>query len=117
MLAESFRACSSSPIADSYSPAGVGAGERVDERRLLGDPLAEELPRLFETVDAAPDPAGVQVDLAEARERARADGRRGAALERLGVQVLGELELVEPERNVRLEQLIGLVARVEPVAR
>ena len=59
----------------------------------------------------------MQVDLAEARERARPDGGRGAALERLGVQGLGDLELVEPEGDSASSNWSASDARLEPVAK
>ena len=105
----SFRACSRRPIADSYSPrceyararASTSAGcsairspsrSRASSRRSM--PSATR----FECRSIWPRPASA---------RARTAGR-GAALERLRVQVLGDLELIEPERDVGLEQLVGL---------
>ncbi len=95
----------------------IGAGQRIHDPGIAREPVAEQPAALLQALDRLVEPAGVQVDLAEPAERAPAVDAIGRSLEGLGVQVLGELELIEPQRNVGLDEAVGLVHARGAVAR
>ena len=75
---------------------------------LLRRLVAVELERLLEQRDRLLRVAGAERDLAEPGDRARPVTRQHRLVERLLVQRPGPVEVVEPQRDLGLEQPLAL---------
>ncbi len=82
----------------------VGAAEAVGRPRVVGQAVLPEDARLLESGDRLPRLAGPERDLPETGEGPGSLVLRRRAIQRFHVELLRNLRLVQPERELRLDQ-------------
>ena len=88
----------------------VGAAERVGCGRLVGETVARRRPRFLDAPDRGPGVAAAERDLSEACQGAGPLLGSVGLLERGLVQLRGGVDLVEPERELGLDERRRLAA-------